>query len=150
LFADLDWLLMQEAAQEPDEDTAELGMAANSILQSIPRHVLKALEQQQVEANAVNAESKVNIYQLVITFPLWRGASHAETFSFCCLFHTLCAKLCIARLFSNLWSKLVVQQHSSKKYLHLSEKLKDPPVFLKTSCCPLCAGLGAQAQCVHR
>ncbi len=51
---------MQEAAQEPDEDTAELGMAANSILQSIPRHVLKALEQQQVEANAVNAESKVN------------------------------------------------------------------------------------------
>ncbi|DBB03803.1 hypothetical protein WJX82_011159 [Trebouxia sp. C0006] len=49
----------QEAAQEPDEDTAELGMAANSILQSIPPHVLKALEQQQVEANAVNAESKV-------------------------------------------------------------------------------------------
>ena len=35
-------------------------MAANSILQSIPPHVLKALEQQQVEANAVNAESKVH------------------------------------------------------------------------------------------
>ena len=51
---------MQEAAQEPDEDTAELGMAANSILQSIPPHVLKALEQQQVEANAVNAESKAS------------------------------------------------------------------------------------------
>ncbi|KAL0037059.1 hypothetical protein WJX77_011070 [Trebouxia sp. C0004] len=50
----------QKAAQEPVEDTAGLGMAANSILQSIPRQVLKALEQQQVEANAVNAESKVN------------------------------------------------------------------------------------------
>ena len=61
---------MQEAAQEPDEDTAELGMAANSILQSIPPHVLKALEQQQVQANAVNAESKVNLHQLIITFPL--------------------------------------------------------------------------------
>ena len=59
---------MQEAAQEPDEDTAELGMAANSILQSIPPHVLKALEQQQVEANAVNAESRVKLHQLVITF----------------------------------------------------------------------------------
>lgn len=50
----------QEAAQEADEDTAELGMAANSILQSIPHHVLKALEQQQVEADTVNSESKVN------------------------------------------------------------------------------------------
>ncbi len=60
VFTDLDWSVMQEAAQEPDEDTAELGMAANSILQSIPPHVLKALEQQQVEANAVNAESKVS------------------------------------------------------------------------------------------
>ena len=46
--------------QDADEDRAELGMAANSILQSIPPHVLKALEQQQVEANAVNAESKVH------------------------------------------------------------------------------------------
>ena len=48
---------MQEKADKQDE--AELGMAANSILQSIPRHVLKALEQQQAEANEVNAESKV-------------------------------------------------------------------------------------------
>lgn len=99
---------MQEAAQEPDEDTAELGMAANSILQSIPPHVLKALEQQQVEANAVNAESKVNLHQLIITFPPWRGASHAETFPFSCLFHMLCATLCIASLFSDLWSNLLV------------------------------------------
>jgi len=70
LFTDLDWLVMQEAGQEPDEDTGELGMAANSILQSIPPHVLKALEQQQVEANAVNAESKVSLQQLAITFLL--------------------------------------------------------------------------------
>lgn len=51
------WYGMQERADRPDE--AELGMAANSILQSIPRHILKALEQQQAEANEVNAESKV-------------------------------------------------------------------------------------------
>ena len=51
--------LIQEPVHDADEDRAELGMAANSILQSIPPHMLKALEQQQVEANAVNAESKV-------------------------------------------------------------------------------------------
>ena len=49
---------MQGKADKQDE--AELGMAANSILQSIPPHVLKALEQQQAEANEVNAESKVS------------------------------------------------------------------------------------------
>ena len=50
------------AAQErPDsQDEAELGMAASSILQSIPPHVLKALEQQQAEANELNAESRVS------------------------------------------------------------------------------------------
>lgn len=52
------WPGMQEKADKQNE--AELGMAANSILQSIPRHVLKALEQQQAEANEVNAESKVS------------------------------------------------------------------------------------------
>ena len=41
------------------EDDEDLGMAANSILRTIPRHVLKALEQQQAEANEVNAESRV-------------------------------------------------------------------------------------------
>ena len=50
---------VQEGAQEHTHDGEELGMAANSILQSIPPHVLKALEQQQNEANVLNAESKV-------------------------------------------------------------------------------------------
>ena len=49
---------MQGKADKQDE--ADLGMAANSILQSIPLHVLKALEQQQTEANEINAESKVS------------------------------------------------------------------------------------------
>ena len=48
---------MQDRADK--EDDGDMGMAANSILQSIPRHVLKALEQQQAEANEVNAESRV-------------------------------------------------------------------------------------------
>ena len=56
------WPGMQAKADEQDE--AELGMAANSILQSIPRHVLKALEQQQAEANEINAESKVSTHCL--------------------------------------------------------------------------------------
>ncbi len=98
---------MQEAAQEPDEDTGELGMAANSILQSIPPHVLKALEQQQVEANAVNAESKVSLHQLVIIFYCSMVLHMLKSF-FCCLFHVLYANLCIAGLFSKLWSKLLV------------------------------------------
>ena len=45
--------------REDEEDDEDLGMAANSILRTIPRHVLKALEQQQAEANEVNAESRV-------------------------------------------------------------------------------------------
>ena len=49
---------MQRKADKQDE--ADLGMAANSVLQSIPLHVLKALEQQQTEANEINAESKVS------------------------------------------------------------------------------------------
>lgn len=49
---------MQDRADEA-EDEEDLGMAANSILRTIPRHVLKALEQQQAEANEVNADSRV-------------------------------------------------------------------------------------------
>ena len=54
---------MQERVDSQDEP--ELGMAANSILQSIPPHVLKALEQQQTEANELNAESKVSLHSCV-------------------------------------------------------------------------------------
>lgn len=103
---------MQEAAQEPDKDTAELGMAANSILQSIPRHVLKALEQQQVEANAVNAESKVYLHQLVITLLRWHGASHAEMLClvvcFTCCVQTCAYHACPAISGQNCWSNNIL------------------------------------------
>ncbi|KAL3145816.1 hypothetical protein ABBQ38_015190 [Trebouxia sp. C0009 RCD-2024] len=68
---DTGWSIEDFVAEAPDvaagdhkdsaeeEDDEDLGMAANSILRSIPRHVLKALEQQQAEANEVNAESKI-------------------------------------------------------------------------------------------
>ncbi len=47
--------------QEPEsEDEAEeLGMAARSVLQSIPRHRLKALELLQADADEANAATKV-------------------------------------------------------------------------------------------
>ncbi len=116
---------MQEAAQEADEETAELGMAANSILQSIPPHVLKALEQQQVEANAVNAESKVSLHHLVITFLTWHGASHAEMLSFvacftCCVqsgaWHACSASSGQSCLFSNIVKVVLILQVQGYPY----------------------------------
>lgn len=42
------------------EDASESSLAAHAILQSIPAHVLKALESQQALAKAVNAETQVD------------------------------------------------------------------------------------------
>ena len=57
-------LVLQGVAEEKEEeedeqDSPKLGIAASSIMQSIPPHVLKALEGMQAEANTLNAESKV-------------------------------------------------------------------------------------------
>ncbi len=47
--------------QEPDSDdeAEELGMAARSILRSVPRHKLKELEALQADAEEENAATKV-------------------------------------------------------------------------------------------
>ena len=42
-----------------EERMPRLGMAARSILKSVPDSVLKALEQQQVEADTFNKQAKV-------------------------------------------------------------------------------------------
>lgn len=46
--------------EEDEEQTQQRGMAANAILKSIPAHVLKALEQQQTEADELNQQTKVH------------------------------------------------------------------------------------------
>ena len=61
------------------QDDGELGMAANSILQSIPPHILKALEQQQAEANEVNAESKVGHFPPAVCCACGHKDTYAET-----------------------------------------------------------------------
>ena len=120
---------MQEAAQEADEDTGKLGMAANSILQSIPPHVLKALEQQQVEANAVNAESKVSLHQLVITFLLWHGASHAGMLSFVVCFIS-CMPIVGSTLVQQSLVKLACLANFLQNNLFLSDRVSSPPKCL--------------------
>ena len=42
-----------------DEDDEELGMAASELLRSVPSHVVKRLEVEQVEADKVNKEQKL-------------------------------------------------------------------------------------------
>ena len=122
--------MLQEAAQEPDEDTAELGMAANSILQSIPRHVLKALEQQQVEANAVNAESRVKLHQLVITFVVLHMLG-----CFLLLFvsHAVC-KAVLSTLVQRSLVKTACPAKISKINMYLSEKYEDSSNLLAVRC----------------
>ena len=48
---------MQEWDSEDEEE--ELGMAARTLLRSLPRHRLKALESMEADAKEVNAAVKV-------------------------------------------------------------------------------------------
>lgn len=50
-------LLLQEP--DSDDEAEDLGMAARSILRSIPRHKLKELETMQADAEEENAATKV-------------------------------------------------------------------------------------------
>ena len=73
---------MQRASADEDEYSEEavhnkreermprLGMAARSILKSVPDNVLKALEQQQVEADAFNKQAKVWNASMLLTHNL--------------------------------------------------------------------------------
>ncbi len=54
---------------ESDDEEEELGMAARSILQSVPKHRLKQLEVLQADAEEENAATKV-LFPISLLLPL--------------------------------------------------------------------------------